>query len=340
MPANIHYAPVSGIQHDVLEKNGTLKSPLTISLEITNVCNQNCVFCVQSAQWKSGSIEGHHLSLEQIEALLNEARSLGVVEFLISGGEPTCHPLFAEIVERVKAFRFRTSIITNGVCLSSAELERLADILDPEQDLFIIGLDAADSANYKKLRGQNDFALVCNTLRMMQRAHVPFATQTVVVRKNAAALDDVWNIAKSCGSRAHILVLPYRIKSACEDIYLSDEEITMFLARLCKDSQCRSEAGTPLVLPINCGKDNSTAAHKVCSSGRTSCAVSAHGEIHICTYALDCSLSVGNINDISLSVAWKRIHQFIETAHGTNGLLQGHQCPVKPGLSQYDLTDA
>ena len=340
MPASIGYAPVKGIQSHVLEKNGKLTSPLSVSLEITNDCNQDCVFCVQSVKRRTGSLEKHHISLEYLETLLNKAQSLGVLEFQISGGEPACHPHFMDIVERVKEFQFHTLIITNGVNFSSSDLKRLAGILDPEEDIIIIGLDAADPINYKTLRGQDHFTLVCETLGMMQKAHLPFATQTVILKNNVGFLEDVWKVSISYGSRAHMLVLPYRIKNVREDIYLSDEEITSYLANHGNNLKRQRATGTPLVLPKNFVNKDSAAIHKVCSSGRTSCAINALGEIHVCAFALDCGLSVGNINNTSLGDAWKKIHKFIETTGGANGLLHGHHCPVKAELLHYDLTDA
>jgi MoaA/NifB/PqqE/SkfB family radical SAM enzyme len=333
MPS-ISYTPVKGIQNHVLQKNGRLTSPLSISLEITNACNQDCVFCVQSRQRKSGSYQIHHISLEQLERFLKEAVRLGVLELQISGGEPTCHPHFKEVVELVKSYQLRILIITNGVDFSSTDIEYLARVLDFEHDLFIIGLDAAEPANYRALRGQDNFVLVCKTLGLMRASRLPFATQTVVLKNNINSLYSVWELSNSYGSRAHILALPYRTKNISEDVYPSDEEIISCLTHLRDDSEHQNANSTPLVLPKMFANQDHPEMQNICLSGRTSCAVSAGGEIHVCAYALDCGLSVGNINDISLNDAWQEIYQFVKANPGISGSLHGHCCPVKAKLSR------
>ncbi|MHB8108612.1 MAG: radical SAM/SPASM domain-containing protein [Syntrophorhabdaceae bacterium] len=332
MPS-ISYTPVKGIQNHVLQKNGRLKSPLSISIEITNACNQDCVFCVQSRQRKAGSYQIHYISLEQLESFLKEARRLGVLELQISGGEPTCHPHFKEVVELVKSYQLRISIITNGVQFSSTDVENLTRVLDPEHDLFIIGLDTAEPENYRALRGQDNFALVCKTLGLMRASRLPFAIQTVILKNNINSLHSVWELSNSYGSRAHILVLPYRIRNVSEDVYPSDEEIRSCLTHLRDDSEHQNANSTPLVFPKMFANQEDPEMHNICMSGRTSCAVSARGEIHVCAYALDCGLSVGNLNDISLNDAWQEIHQFVKANHGISGSLHGHHCPVKAKLS-------
>jgi len=339
LQARIRYTPIRDIQNHVLEKNGRLTSPLTVSLEITNACDQNCVFCIQTAKHQSHAFEKRHIALKYVERLIREAKSLGVLEFQISGGEPTCHPQFMKIVELVKDFQFRTSIITNGVNFSPNETVKLANVLEAERDLFIVGLDAADPETYKRLRGQDHFALVCETLRMMREAGLPFATQTVIVKDNVSSLQDIWGLSASYGSKAHILVLPYRIRDIHDDIYLSDEETALCLTCLSNDVRCRSANSTPLVFPAGFNEEYGTGIHRICLSGRTSCAINALGEIHICAFALDCGLSVGNINSTSLDDAWKRIRRIIETTAGADSLSHGHRCPVKTELLQYDIAD-
>jgi MoaA/NifB/PqqE/SkfB family radical SAM enzyme len=325
----IKYPPIRDIERHVLESEGKLSAPLTLFLEITDACNQNCLFCIQPGKRQIKTYENCHISPEHVEKILHEAKTLGVLEFYISGGEPTCHPQFLEIITRVKEFQFRVSILTNGVNLSSADIKTLSYILEPGRDLLLLGLDVADRAAYRNLRGQDHFSSLLKTLEMLRDAALPFATQAVIVKSNIAYLQDSWKLSSGYGAKAHMLILPYRKKEMGAEFYPSDQEIRLALERLANDTMHPGENHTPLIFPGDPGNKHRDAAHPHCPAGYTSCALSARGEVHICAYALDRGLSVGNLHHISLEDGWRKIRQFREKTDGVKPTRQGGCCPFK-----------
>ncbi len=329
--SGVKYPPIRDIEQHVLEKKGKLSAPLTLFLEITDVCNQNCLFCIQPGKWQIKTYESCHISLEHVEKILHEAKSLGVLEFYISGGEPTCHPQFLEIIRRVKKYRFRASILTNGINFSSTDIKKLSDVLEPERDLLLLGLDAADRVAYQKLRGQDHFSSLLKTLEMLRDAALPFATQAVIVKSNIPYLEDAWKLSSGYGAKAHVLIFPYRKKEIGEDIYPSEEEIRLALERLSSYTRHAGENRTPLIFPGDAGKKHHVATHLHCPAGFTSCAVSARGDIHICAFGLDCGLSVENLYHTSLGDGWEKIRQFMEKIDDVTLTRQGG-CPFKSEL--------
>ncbi|MCP3956980.1 MAG: radical SAM protein [bacterium] len=78
--------------------------------ELTNLCNFSCVHCIRDEDGPK-----HYLGLEIIEKVLREAgayRSFHLVYF--TGGEPTVHPRFADIIERVVGHDYSYGFVTNG----------------------------------------------------------------------------------------------------------------------------------------------------------------------------------------------------------------------------------
>jgi MoaA/NifB/PqqE/SkfB family radical SAM enzyme len=327
----IKYPPIRDIERHVLESAGKLSAPLTLFLEITDACNQNCLFCIQPGKRQIETHESRHMSLEHIEKILHESKTLGAPELYISGGEPTCHPQFLEIMTRVKKFQFRVTILTNGVNFSSTAIKTLSSILEPERDLLLLGLDAADRAAYRNLRGQDHFGLLLETLEMLRDAALPFATQAVIVKSNIAHLEDAWKLSSGYGAKAHILILPYRKKEMAAGFYPSDEEIRLALERLSNGTMPLGKNRTPLIFPGDPGNKHHGAAHLHCPAGYTSCAVSARGEVHICAFALDRGLSVGNLFRTSLGETWQSIGQFMKKNVDVNPTRQGSGCPFING---------
>lgn len=79
-----------------------------MSLVVTHECNLACAFCVDKYR---GS--GEFIEMKTVGSALAEAKTKGVEDILIIGGEPTLHPKIVEIARMVKAEGFRAIMTTN-----------------------------------------------------------------------------------------------------------------------------------------------------------------------------------------------------------------------------------
>lgn len=81
-------------------------------LEITNVCNLNCVFCPKTTRAK------HTMTMEQFDILTT--RLMGEVKFLYFHlmGEPFLHPLLPQFVLMAREKGFVPVITTNGTLMT------------------------------------------------------------------------------------------------------------------------------------------------------------------------------------------------------------------------------
>jgi hypothetical protein len=68
--------------------------PELVDLKITDYCNQGCKYCYQGS-----SMDGKHS--RDINSILWALEKIGVFEVAIGGGEPTLHPKFSDILQRV-----------------------------------------------------------------------------------------------------------------------------------------------------------------------------------------------------------------------------------------------
>lgn len=84
-------------------------------LEITNICNLNCVFCPKTDRKKG------KLTLEEFNILTD--RLQGEIQFLYFHlmGEPLLHPLLPQFIDTARAKGFIPVITTNGTLLSQAQ---------------------------------------------------------------------------------------------------------------------------------------------------------------------------------------------------------------------------
>ena len=81
-------------------------------LEITNVCNLDCVFCPKTARAK------HTLTMEEFDTLTSRLK--GEVKFLYFHlmGEPFLHAQLPQFVKMAKDKGFVPVLTTNGTLLS------------------------------------------------------------------------------------------------------------------------------------------------------------------------------------------------------------------------------
>lgn len=128
-------------------------SCLTV-VEVTDRCNLSCPTCYAM----SSPSYGRHRTLEEIEEMLgvivaNEGKP-DVVQ--ISGGEPTVHPQFFEILDIAKTNPIRHLMLnTNGIRIAKDEafVERLAGYM-PDFEIYL-QFDSFKKEALEQLRGED-----------------------------------------------------------------------------------------------------------------------------------------------------------------------------------------
>jgi len=125
-------------------------------VEITDHCNLRCPTCYAS----SGPERLTHRSLAEVRAMLDAViRSEGEADVVqLSGGEPTLHPQFFEILAEARARPIKHLMLnTNGIRIAqdAAFAERLADQLGVGRQGFEVYLqfDSLERAPLMDLRG-------------------------------------------------------------------------------------------------------------------------------------------------------------------------------------------
>lgn len=88
-----------------LIKSGALNLPRYIDAELTNFCNFRCCFC-PTGTGSMRRVRGY-MSGEVVDALIENLKKYKIpgVRF-IRWGEPTMHPEYLKIIEKIKAIKF------------------------------------------------------------------------------------------------------------------------------------------------------------------------------------------------------------------------------------------
>ncbi|WP_354308820.1 radical SAM protein [Sphingomonas trueperi] len=150
-------------------------------IEINSACNLACPVCFADAE----DLHGAHLPLATIEAMLDAlVASEGEPDLVqLSGGEPTLHPQFFEILDAVKRRPIRHVMInTNGVRIAQdlSFVARLAGY-KPALEVYL-QFDSLDDEALMDLRGARLARVRQAALEALERADLSTTLVAVVKR--------------------------------------------------------------------------------------------------------------------------------------------------------------
>ncbi|MFY7970758.1 MAG: radical SAM protein [Flavobacteriales bacterium] len=160
-------------------------------IEVTDRCNLTCPTCYAS----SSPTHGRHRTLEEIEGMLDAVvKSEGEPDVVqISGGEPTIHPQFFEILDAAKKRPIKHLMVnTNGIKIAQdrAFVERLASYM-PDFEIYL-QFDSFKPEALKKLRGGDLTAIRKKALEHLNEFNL--STTLVVTLQKGLNDDEVGEI--------------------------------------------------------------------------------------------------------------------------------------------------
>mgnify|MGYP001809998079 FL=1 len=174
-----------------------------IYIEITNVCNLNCPFCLATVR------PARFMSASEFEHVLSEINDQSEHIYLHIKGEPTLHPQFNEIMDLAYQYRKKVHLVTNGTRLNqlnfelidhpalsslSVSLHSIQTFSDEEKTIYLKMLEnlIMRSENkpfslYLRVWNQNNTELL-NQLRMILKTDFEYSPSKhrVQIRKNLA----------------------------------------------------------------------------------------------------------------------------------------------------------
>lgn len=174
-----------------------------LELHLTYTCPERCVFC--SEDHRMTRYKEFPVTWARVATVLRQQASRGVRGVHFTGGEPTIHPQFVEVLMLAKKLGMRTSIGTIGTMIARRDFaERAAPYLD--EGLF--SLHGPDAAVHDPVAGrEGSFDTVTKAMRLMREVRPDFAlfVNTVVTNKNVDALPDTAALANELGAQLLIV---------------------------------------------------------------------------------------------------------------------------------------
>lgn len=171
-------------------------------LLITRHCNIACDHCIRS----SSPYEGEYMCTNLAKKIIDSVSEINKKSaIIISGGEPTLHKDFSEIVRYTASKARRIIINSNGL-----RLKQLLDISDIPSIMIQISLDG-DQIVHDMVRGEGTFKKALRSVFELGKQGVKTVISTTVSNKNISSLMSLdkqirkydfynWNIKRIVGA--------------------------------------------------------------------------------------------------------------------------------------------
>jgi len=143
----------------VLKRSLTPNKPYHAQWLLTHRCNYRCRGCTV---WREQKDSASELSADEVKRGLNILRDLGVIEIVLSGGNPLLRDDIKEIIDHA-SLHFLTTVYDNG-SLASQKIDALKNA-----DFVAISLDSLDEKKFDYIRGvRGAWQTAMNAIKTLQ----------------------------------------------------------------------------------------------------------------------------------------------------------------------------
>ena len=153
------------------EENNYLFS---VIVELTTICNFNCVHCFIDKH------DCYGLNTNEIKQLLYKLRKAGVYEIQFTGGEIFTRKDAFEIIEYARELRFKVCLLTNVSLLDDNGIDRLKNLCVESVSTTLFSLD--DEINDKITGVKNSASIVVDKIKKLSQTNIRTEIKTVVFK--------------------------------------------------------------------------------------------------------------------------------------------------------------
>ncbi|MCL2142948.1 MAG: radical SAM protein [Methanomassiliicoccaceae archaeon] len=168
------------------------------NIDLTNRCNMRCPICFANANQSGYVYEPDYDSIVEMLTMLRSEEPIKCTAVQFSGGEPTIHPRFVDIIRKAKELGFaQVQAATNGI-----EFAKDFDMLKASQEAGLntiyLSFDGVSDDIYLQARDRKMFDVklkVLENLRKLERPPSVVLVPTIVRGVNDHQIGDIINFA-------------------------------------------------------------------------------------------------------------------------------------------------
>ena len=207
--------------------------PRACGWELTLRCNLGCTHCGSLA----GRARDDELDTEECLHVADALVWLRCQRVTLTGGEPTLHPAWDQVAERLTRQKVRVSLISNGWAWQASDAERATRAGISSLGFSLDGLPAEHDA----FRAPGSFTRVLAAIASARAVGVEVAVNTTIHRSNRHQLVAIRDLLVEAGVRAWQLqyAIPTGAMAAHRDLVLPPEDLLWLVPQIAEFCQER-----------------------------------------------------------------------------------------------------
>lgn len=168
----------------------------SISIHLTDQCNNSCIFCVVNSHQKRK--EG--VNKKMIEAFLKENAGKGYESVNIHGGEATVLEDFIEVLRLIKQYGYpQISLQTNARKLADSNYAK--EVYDNGVNLFVVSLHGKEAEEHDTItQVSGSFQEAVEGIKNVKKLGAKVRTNTVAYKGNIQSIPDIVELAINIGA--------------------------------------------------------------------------------------------------------------------------------------------
>jgi len=290
-----------------------VKTPHDCYIILTSRCNQRCLHCYGNY---GIHVPPNELTIKEWDLVFQDLVKNNVFYVNISGGEPTVHPDFLEILDSLKKHKLHFIMTTNGL-FSERVLKKIIEVEE-----FLIGLKVSlDGPDYisngyirrdmmKKIN-EKEFNRTLKNLRRLREENIPFTIATCIHKGNIKRMDDMLALILELRPISWYLSTISTSGRSLDnlEIFASDSELEKKEWDNIKEVCNKNDIFVNFIdMPFASAKKQKEKFYYQCPAARSFCEINSDGLVSPCPLArvniLSEYLKFDNIRDKSIKDIW------------------------------------
>lgn len=233
-----------------------------MQIEITRKCNWHCDFCYL------GENRDDEMNFVLLKKILSEAKELGCIKVIFTGGEPLMHKNALEIFREAKKMGYICKLNTNASLINRDNYEEISDIIS---EFFIsIHSDKEEVHDYLTQR-KGSLGNTINGVRLLKSKNSRVQINTVLTKSSISRFDEIKkfienDLACEWNPETRIENMQDGNSAKKEEHSLNKEELKLVLMKT----------------KLYKFKDEEQYSTGICLAGRNTCFIDVKGNVYPC----------------------------------------------------------
>lgn len=288
-----------------------LRSPISVQYELTNACNNNCLYCYNFWRNSNNFFSINDLNRSEAEQVIRKVGEAEVFDFLFTGGEPLLKKsLLFHLIPIVKKYHMSISINSN---LRLCTLEDAIKMKDLGVNSIISSLPSYNVKTTDMItRSEGSFYETTKGIKNALKAGHKIAVNMVVTKLNKNHVYDTGRFLYEVFGVERFMATPMSPSFSSEylSLELNKSEIVSTLDDLVR---LEEDIGisTDVLEPIPYCLINNPKYYKFmlrsCNAGATTLTIGSNGDIRPCSHSQQI---YGNILKQDLKKVWDNMQEW------------------------------